>query len=89
MSHTHADLNPTSTGSVLLGQVFGGFGGFLAPNPNDGSEDANSLLAFLHAAAKLVPRIHPGHTRVADDFCFEISKMLPKAYRWNLPIAVR
>jgi hypothetical protein len=46
-------------GLILSADVLVGFGVLFAPDPDDGSEDANSLFSILHATAKLVPRIHP------------------------------
>src|ERR1700736_1009770 len=48
---------------VLLGDVLLGFFIGLALDPDDGSENADALLALLHAAAYLVPCVHPGYFR--------------------------
>src|SRR5450756_134082 len=48
---------------ILLGDVFFGVFIFLALDANDGSENADALLAFLHATAKLIPRIHARYFR--------------------------
>ena len=48
---------------VLLGDVLLGFCVWLALDADDGSKNADALLALLHAAAKLVPCIHARNAR--------------------------
>src|SRR5260370_4261723 len=47
---------------VLLGDVFLGLLIGLALDADDGSQNADALLSLFHAAAKLIPPIHPANS---------------------------
>ena len=49
--------------TVLFGDVLFGFFLWLPAYADDGRQNADTALAFLHLAAKLVPRIQAGHAR--------------------------
>ena len=53
---------PNQDRAVLFGDVLLGFFLRFARDANDGSEDADAFLAFLHPAAKLVPCPHSGNS---------------------------